>query len=173
MLLTTRNITAIEHFLPMLHRISTFMEGRRVQDSSPLTPGSKGLFRAGNGADLLAPSFGGWPLPVGCVVNATYSNCTQRSMSYLTELTVTYSALLDRMIQLEQLLYPNGGHNCTKPNLSTQGKGDCLSLYKARRAANDASLNGVMATMNDTGDPNRFLSVKKTTLASDASRNVF
>ena len=149
-------MTAIEHFLPMLHRISTFMEGRRVQDSSPLTPGAKGLFRAGNGADLLAPSFGGWPLPVGCVVNSTFSNCTQRSMSYLTELTVTYSALLDRMIQLEQLLYPNGGHNCTKPNLSTAGKGDCLSLYKARRAANDASLNGVMATMNDTGDLDRL-----------------
>ena len=169
-------MTAIEHFLPMLHRISTFMEGRRVQDSSPLTPGSKGLFRAGNGADLLAPSFGGWPLPVGCVVNSTFSNCTQRSMSYLTELTVTYSALLDRMIQLEQLLYPNGGHNCTKPNLSTQGKGDCLSLYKARRAANDASLNGVMATMNDTGDPTAFYFFdyqSKKMLASDASRNGF
>ena len=33
------------------------------QDSSPLTPGSKGLFRAGNGANLLAPSFGGWREP--------------------------------------------------------------------------------------------------------------
>eukprot|EP01043_Picozoa_sp_COSAG02_P018257 COSAG02_NODE_848_length_16553_cov_21.228577_14_plen_315_part_00 len=60
MLLTTRNMTAVQRFLPQLHRISQFMETRRVQDASPLTPGTKGLFRAGNGADLLAPSFGGW-----------------------------------------------------------------------------------------------------------------
>lgn len=73
MLLATRNMTAIRKFLPQLARISKFMESRRVQDSSPLTPNTKGLFRAGNGADLLAPSFGGWPLPVGCVVNATFS----------------------------------------------------------------------------------------------------
>ena len=31
MLLATRNMTAVAHFLPMLHRISDFMEGRRVQ----------------------------------------------------------------------------------------------------------------------------------------------
>jgi hypothetical protein len=28
MLLTTQNLTAIKHFLPMLHRISNFMETR-------------------------------------------------------------------------------------------------------------------------------------------------
>ena len=33
MMLTTRNLTAVAHFLPMLGRISNFMEGRRVQDS--------------------------------------------------------------------------------------------------------------------------------------------
>ena len=71
-------------------------------------------------------------------------------MSYLTELTVTYSALLDRMIQLEQLLYPSGGHNCTQPNGDAAGSADCLVLYQARRAANEASLKGVIATM-DTG----------------------
>jgi hypothetical protein len=69
-------------------------------------------------------------------------------MSYLTELTVTYSALLDRMIQLEQLLYPAGGHICTHPNGDAVGPADCLGLYKARRAANDASLKGVIATMD-------------------------
>eukprot|EP01043_Picozoa_sp_COSAG02_P018258 COSAG02_NODE_848_length_16553_cov_21.228577_15_plen_84_part_00 len=68
-------------------------------------------------------------------------------MSYLTELTVTYSALLDRMIQLEQLLYPAGGHNCTVPNADAAGPADCLGLYKSRRAANDVSLAGVLATM--------------------------
>jgi hypothetical protein len=122
MLLATRNMTAIRKFLPQLARISGFMESRRVQDSSPLTPKTKGLFRAGNGADLLAPSFGGWPLPVGCVVNATFSNCTQRGMSYLTELTVTYSALLDRMVSLENLAYPTPGeHNCSQPNHDNPG----------------------------------------------------
>eukprot|EP01050_Picozoa_sp_SAG11_P001221 SAG11_NODE_52_length_19809_cov_14.064231_6_plen_484_part_00 len=151
MLLVTRNISAIEHFLPMLHRMSGFMEGRRVQDSSPLTPNSKGLFRAGNGANLLAPGFGGWPLPVGCIVNKTFSNCTQRSMSYLSELTVTYSALLDRMIQLEQLLHPNGGHVCSHPNADAKGPSECLDLYKARRAVNEASLVGILATMDSTG----------------------
>jgi hypothetical protein len=40
------------------------------------------------------------------VINATFSNCTQRAMSYLTELTVTYSAMLDRMIELSKLLEP-------------------------------------------------------------------
>jgi hypothetical protein len=45
MVLTTRNMSAARHFLPMLARISGFMEGRRVQDGSALTPGAKGLFR--------------------------------------------------------------------------------------------------------------------------------
>lgn len=99
MLLSTRNLTAIAHFLPMLNRISNFMETRRVQDSSPLTPGSKGLFRAGNGANLLAPAFGGWPLPVGCVANSTFSNCTQRAMSYLTE--VSLLAVIPSLLEVE------------------------------------------------------------------------
>lgn len=150
MLLTTRNMSAVQHFLPMLARISVFMEGRRVQDASPHTPGAKGLFRAGNGADLLAPSFGGWPLPVGCIVTATFSNCTQRAMSYLTELTVTYSALLDRMIELERLLYPNGDHNCSSPNSLAKGPASCLQIYQARRRLNDASLATMMARMNAT-----------------------
>ena len=150
MLLTTRNMSAVRHFLPMLARISGFMEGRRVQDASPRTPGAKGLFRAGNGADLLAPSFGGWPLPVGCVVTKDFSNCTQRAMSYLTELTVTYSALLDRMIELERLLYPGGNHNCTSPNGLAKGPAGCLEIYQARRQLNDASLTAMMAVMNAT-----------------------
>jgi hypothetical protein len=42
-----------------------------VQDSSALTPGAAGLFYAGNGANLLAPAFGGQPLPSGCLFNAS------------------------------------------------------------------------------------------------------
>lgn len=153
MLLETRNLSAVRHFLPMLARISNFMEGRRVQDPSPLTPGSKGLFRAGNGANLLAPAFGGWPLPVGCVVNATFSNCTQRAMSYLTELTVTYSAMLDRMIELSILLEPPFGNAtvCSHPNGDARGPSSCIDVWRARRKANDASIPGVLERMNSTG----------------------
>eukprot|EP01051_Picozoa_sp_SAG22_P004173 SAG22_NODE_217_length_14910_cov_65.532978_3_plen_398_part_00 len=130
------------------------MEGRRVQDPSPLTPGSKGLFRAGNGANLLAPGFGGWPLPVGCVINATFSNCTQRAMSYLTELSVTYSALLDRMVELAKLLEPPHGNltQCTHANRAATGlPSSCIDIWAARRAANEASIPAMLAKMNGTG----------------------
>ena len=30
---------------------------------------TKGLFFAGEGANLLAPSYGGWALPAGCIVS--------------------------------------------------------------------------------------------------------
>jgi hypothetical protein len=71
-------------------------------------------------------------------------------MSYLTELTVTYSALLDRMIELERLLYPGGNHNCTSPNDLAKGPAGCLEIYQARRQLNDASLTAMMAVMNAT-----------------------
>ena len=105
-LLATRNITAAKEFLPKFLRMSNFMEGRRAQnnnipDGGPVKGMIQGLFRAGNGANLLAPAYGGWPLPVGCVANGSFNNCTNRAMAYLTELTVTYSALLDRLIELD------------------------------------------------------------------------
>eukprot|EP01048_Picozoa_sp_COSAG05_P028738 COSAG05_NODE_9084_length_649_cov_0.854545_2_plen_69_part_01 len=68
-------------------------------------------------------------------------------MSYLTELTVTYSALLDRMIELERILHPHGGHNCSQPNGDAKGPAGCLELYQSRRATNEASLAGVTAAM--------------------------
>jgi hypothetical protein len=43
-------------------------------------------------------------------------------MSYLTELTVTYSALLDRMVALENLAYPTPAeHICSHPNHDNPG----------------------------------------------------
>ena len=115
-----------------------------------------GLFYAGNGANLLAPSYGGWLLPVGCIANATFSNCTQRSFAYLTSLTITYSAALDRMISLEQLAYPDGGHTCSKPNDSAPGPSECADLFKARRALNEATLPTLLTRMNQTG-PRYFM----------------
>ena len=123
LLLATRNLTAIrDHFLPQFHRTARFMESRRVPDVFP------NVFYASNGANLLAPSFGGWPVPAGCVITPTFSNCTNRAFAYLSGLTVTYTAMLDRMIELERIAYPQGDHTC--------GATTCLSLYQAWRDAN-------------------------------------
>jgi len=50
------------------------------------------LFLAGPAGNLLAPSYAGWKRPDG-----TYG------MAYLTGLSVTYIAALDRLIELEKL----------------------------------------------------------------------
>lgn len=52
-------------------------------------------------------------------------------MSYLTELTVTYSALLDRMIQLAKLQDPPLGNTtqCSVPNPSSPGPSSCIDIW--------------------------------------------
>lgn len=155
LLLATRNVSGARHFLPPFKSLSDFMETRRVQDESPLTPGAVGLFRAGSGANLLAPGFGGHNLPHGCLGNASCGTagfppcCTQRGMAYLAGLSVTYSAVLDRMIALEQLAYP-GGRACTTPNSQTPNVSACVDVYRRRRASNDASLPALMSRMERT-----------------------
>jgi hypothetical protein len=157
--LATRNISAAKEFLPKFFRMSNFMEGRRAQNDAtavggPVQGNVKGLFRAGNGANLLAPGYGGWPLPVGCVANSTFSNCTNRAMAYLAELTVTYSALLDRMIELEAMAYPDpSAHNCSHslPNADAPFvSGGCAGLFVFRRAANEKSMEALLQVMNHT-----------------------
>ena len=154
-LLATRNISGAAAFLPLFRRTSDFLETRRVQDGSPLTPGAAGLFLAGNGANLLAPGYGGQGLPAGCLGNASCGHtgfppcCTQRGMAYLSALTVTYSAVLDRLISLEELAFP-AGRACTRPNADTTAVVNCTDVYRARRAANMASLPAVMTRMAAT-----------------------
>ena len=136
---------------------------RRVQDSSPLTPGAQGLFFAGNGANLLAPAFGGQGLPVGCLGNASCGTdgfapcCQQRGYSYLAGLSVTYSGLLNRMIELEAMAFPEG-RTCTKPNSSTNTSlTSCLDLWRVRRAGNEASIPALLQVMpgsNSSAYPN-------------------
>jgi hypothetical protein len=139
LLLATRNVSGAQHFLPLFRKTSDFLETRRVQDASPLTPGAAGLFRAGNGANLLAPGYGGQGLPHGCLGNASCGTegfppcCTQRGMAYLTALTVTYSGVLTRLVALEQLAYPTG-RTCTTPNANTLPITTCVQLYEARRS---------------------------------------
>jgi hypothetical protein len=51
-------------------------------------------------------------------------------MSYLTELTVTYSALLDRMVALENLAYPTPAeHICSHPNHDNPGAFKIIACF--------------------------------------------
>jgi hypothetical protein len=84
LLLISRDLDAIAHYLPKLERCAAFIETRR--DSA------NDLFLAGAAGNLLAPSYAGWRRPDG-----TYGR------AYLTGLSVTYIAALDRLIELERL----------------------------------------------------------------------
>lgn len=84
LLLISRDPRAIAHYLPRLERCANFVETRRDPKNN--------LFLAGPAGNLLAPSYAGWKRPDG-----TYG------MAYLTGLSVTYIAALDRLIELEKL----------------------------------------------------------------------
>ncbi len=84
LLLTTRDARAIAKYLPKLERCAAFIETRRDPTNN--------LFRAGPAGNLLAPSYAGWRKPDG-----TYGQ------AYLTGLSITYLAALDRLIELEKL----------------------------------------------------------------------
>lgn len=84
MLLISRNSQAINHYLPKLERCAGFLESRRDPD--------RNLFLGGPGANLLAPSFAGW-----------HKDDNTYDKAYLTGLSITYSALLDRLIELEKM----------------------------------------------------------------------
>ena len=72
-----------------------------------------------------------------------------QAMSYLTELTVTYSALLDRMIEIESMAYPDPeSHNCSghsQPNADAPWEaGGCTGLFKLRRSTNEVSMQALL-----------------------------
>jgi len=84
MLLIGRDRAAIERYLPRLERCAAFIESRR----DPAT----NLFRAGPAGNLLAPSY------AGCrQADGSYG------MAYLSGLSITYIAALDRLVELERL----------------------------------------------------------------------
>jgi len=83
-LLVSRDPKALAHYLPKLERCANFIESRRDPKNN--------LFLAGPAANLLAPSYAGWKRPDG-----TYDK------AYLTGLSITYLAGLDRLIELENL----------------------------------------------------------------------
>ena len=84
LLLISRDSSAIARYLPRLERCAAFVETRRDPKNN--------LFLAGPAGNLLAPSYAGWKKPDG-----TYGQ------AYLSGLSVTYIAALDRLIELEKL----------------------------------------------------------------------
>ncbi|MDX9973264.1 MAG: hypothetical protein RBU21_09775 [FCB group bacterium] len=100
LLLISRDKSALDHYLPRLERCANFIETRR--------DGNNDLFLAGPAGNLLAPSYAGWKKPDGTF-----------GMSYLTGLSVTYIAALDRLIELEKMA----------------GQTDKAAVYRGRRGA--------------------------------------
>jgi hypothetical protein len=84
LLLISRDREAIAHYLPLLERSANFIESRRDPRND--------LFLAGPAGNLLAPSYAGYKQPDG-----TYAK------AYLTGLSVTTIAALNRLIELEKL----------------------------------------------------------------------
>ncbi len=98
LLLISRNFNAIDHYLPMIERCANFIETRR----DPLT----NLFLSGAASNLLAPSYAGWKKSDGTF-----------GMASLSGLSITYIALLDRIIELQKII----------------GNSEKLNLYTKRR----------------------------------------
>ncbi len=113
LLLISRDSTAIAHYLPLLERSANFIETRRDPKNN--------LFLAGPAGNLLAPSYAGCRKPDGTFDKA-----------YLTGLSVTYIAGLDRLIELEKLA----------------GHADKAKLYAERR---DLAKQGLPQMMTDEG----------------------
>jgi hypothetical protein len=87
-LLTSRELKAIEYYLPKMERACNFIEKTRDLKNN--------LFLVGPACNLLAPSYGGVKLPDGTFGKA-----------YLSGLSITYLAALDRMIELYKLTGDN------------------------------------------------------------------
>ena len=113
LLLISRDAKAIAHYLPLLERSANFIETRRDPTNN--------LFLAGPAGNLLAPSYAGWHRPDG-----TYDK------AYLTGLSVTYIAALDRLIELEKLA----------------GRKEQAALYTQRR---DLARRGLPLLTTDEG----------------------
>ncbi|HOB73152.1 MAG TPA: hypothetical protein PKG54_01375 [Phycisphaerae bacterium] len=113
LLLISRDAEAIAKYLPKLERCANFIESRRDPKNN--------LFLAGPAGNLLAPSYAGWKKPDG-----TYDK------AYLTGLSITYIAALDRLIELEKLAQ----------------RGDAVQLWTARQ---DAARQGLAQLTTEEG----------------------
>ena len=84
-LLVSRDEESIKYYLPKMERACDFIEHTRDTTNN--------LFLVGPAANLLAPSYGGVKQPDG-----------QFGKAYLSGLSVTYLAALDRMVELYKLM---------------------------------------------------------------------
>ncbi len=109
-LLVSRDRKAIDHYLPKMERAVEFIERTRDPKNN--------LFLVGPACNLLAPSYGGAKLPDGSF-----------GKGYLTGLSITYLAALDRMAELYRLI-------------DDQEK---LTIAESRRKITRASLPQLMA----------------------------
>jgi hypothetical protein len=100
MLLIGHDVRAVVDYVPKLERCAEFLETRRDPKNN--------LMLAGPAANLLGPSYAGYHQPDGSY-----------GMAYLTGLSVTTIAALDRLIEVEKLA----------------GKPDRAALYAQRRDA--------------------------------------
>ena len=83
-LLVNRDQAALSHYLPKMERACNFIERARDPKNN--------LFLVGPACNIIAPSYGGVKLPDG-----TYGK------GYLTGVSITYLAALDRMVELYKL----------------------------------------------------------------------
>lgn len=113
LLLISRDEKAISHYLPLLRRCAGFIESRRDPDNN--------LFLAGPAGNLLAPSYAGWKKTDGSYGKA-----------YLSGLSITYIAGLDRLIELEKM----------------NGNSGNVALYTKRR---DRARKGLPLLTTDEG----------------------
>lgn len=113
LLLISRDAAAIAHYLPMLERSANFIESRRDPASN--------LFLAGAAGNLLAPSYAGQK-----------KSDTEYGMAYLSGLSITYIAALDRLVELEKLA----------------GRAEQAALLGVRR---DLARKGLAALTTDEG----------------------
>jgi hypothetical protein len=88
-LLSNRNNEAIAYYLPKMERACNFIE--RTRDST------NNLFLVGPASNLMAPSYGGVKQPDGSF-----------GKGYLSGLSITYLAALDRMVELYKLIGDKG-----------------------------------------------------------------
>ena len=89
LLLVSRDIAKIKAHLPKFLLASNLMESRRDT--------SNNLFLSGAGSNLLAPSYGAWLQDDGTI-----------AQSHMAELSISYTAALNRILELEKLVDATG-----------------------------------------------------------------
>jgi hypothetical protein len=126
LLVNREAVAAANFYLPLFRRTLDLLESRRDAATN--------LLLTGDASNLMAPSWGAWLLPNGT-----------RAWAYLSGMTVSYIAALDRVIQV-----------CLLVNDAASA-----ALYQARRDLSASALDSLLAPSGDyfvkSLDPNGTL----------------